>query len=291
MLQAFAQVPDLQLWFGPDTYMGRNLASMLASLSNMDAAAIAKLHPSHTRESLRSAHQRFGYFEQGVCVVHHMFGDAVVSQVRRDYEDAFVTAHLEVPGEMFALGFEAQGAGRGVVGSTSNILDFIGRKVDAAVAARDTARLRFILGTETGMVTPIARQVQRKLQALRAAHGTELAVEIVFPVASEAIGATGDQHLPIVPGVVGGEGCSTAGGCASCPYMKMNSLDALFDLLNLLDHGDAAQLAAYRPKTYDETIAGRSVAELGATTIVRMRELQRHGVLPAELVAGIVGAR
>ena len=29
----------------------------------------------------------------------------------------------------------------------------------------------------------------------------------------------------------GGEGCSTAGGCATCPFMKMNDLDALMDVV------------------------------------------------------------
>jgi quinolinate synthase len=57
-------------------------------------------------------------------------------------------------------------------------------------------------------------------------------VEIIFPVSSEAVSATGsDDDLAVVPGVQGGEGCSTAGGCATCPFMKMNSLDALVDLL------------------------------------------------------------
>jgi quinolinate synthase len=285
LLQAYAQVPDLHVWFGPDTYMGRNLASMLEALSRLDPAAVHQLHPGHTPASLGSARERFGYFEQGVCIVHHMFGEAVVAQVRRDYADAFVTAHLEVPGEMFALGFQAQREGRGVVGSTSNILDFIDRKVSDAVIALEPARLRFILGTESGMITPVARRVQQKLRALRDAGGPELAVEIVFPVAAEAIAATADPRLPIVPGVAGGEGCSAVGGCATCPYMKMNSLDALTDLLRALGSADPSALAPYTPKTYAERIGGHSVAALAGKSIARMRSLQREGVLPAELVA------
>ena len=104
LLQAYAQVPDLHIWFGPDTYMGRNLASLLWALSRMDEASVKALHPLHTPQSLADAHARFHYFEQGVCIVHHMFGDAVATQVQRDYTDAFLTAHLEVPGEMFAFG-------------------------------------------------------------------------------------------------------------------------------------------------------------------------------------------
>jgi len=41
---------------------------------------------------------------------------------------------LQVPGEMFSLAMEARGRGRGVVGSTSNILDFIADHVTTALA-------------------------------------------------------------------------------------------------------------------------------------------------------------
>jgi quinolinate synthase len=291
VLQAFAQVPDLHVWFGPDSYMGRNLQNMLRAFAALDADAVRKLHPQHTPASIAAASERFAYFEQGLCIVHHMFGDAVVDHVRRDYADAFVTAHLEVPGEMFALGFEAQQRGRGVVGSTSNILDFIGRKVDEAVAAGDAARPRFILGTESGMITSIVRSVQQKLRSAAQAGGPALGVEIIFPVAAEAIAATGDHQLPVVPGVFAGEGCSTAGGCATCPYMKMSSLDALMAVLGLLDEGHDAQLQAFAPRTYEETIAGHTLAELGGKSILRMRALQRDGQLPAELVEEIVRPR
>ncbi len=49
--------------------------------------------------------------------------------VRDGYSDALIAAHFEVPGEMFRLAMDAKGRGRGVVGSTSNILDFIVGKV------------------------------------------------------------------------------------------------------------------------------------------------------------------
>ncbi|MDD9936426.1 MAG: quinolinate synthase NadA [Myxococcales bacterium] len=285
VLQAFAQVPDLHIFFGPDTYMGRNLHQMLKALSELDADAIRELHPEHTPETLRSAVERFHYFEQGVCIVHHMFGDHVVDQVRRDYDDAFITAHLEVPGEMFGLGFEAQQRGRGVVGSTSNILKFITDKV------RERARSggehpRFVLGTESGMVTSIARGVQR---ILREHEGSAQDAEIIFPVASEAIATTEDPLLSVIPGVAGGEGCSTAGGCATCPFMKMNSLDALFDLLEQLDAGPEA-LAPYAPKSYEERIDGKTIADLGAESIIAMRAFSKDGKLPANLVDSITGS-
>lgn len=38
---------------------------------------MAALHPGHTAASVRSLLERFHYFKQGNCVVHHMFGDEV----------------------------------------------------------------------------------------------------------------------------------------------------------------------------------------------------------------------
>jgi len=283
VLQAFAQDPELHVWFGPDTYMGRNLLALFRGLCELDDAAIARLHPAHDRASLRRLIERFHYFEQGTCVVHHMFGAAVVEQIERDYQDAYITAHLEVPGEMFALALQRRSAGSGVVGSTSDILGFITAKIREAAAVERPAELRFVLGTEAGMVTAIVHQIRGMLR-----QHPQLAAEIIFPAASEALAITGDHTLPVVPGVAGGEGCSTAGGCATCPYMKMNSLDALLDLLDRLDR-PAAELAAYEPRKYLDTIEGRTIAELGVLPILHMRGLQRAGVLPAELLRDIQG--
>ena len=69
---------------------------------------------------------------------------------------------------------------------------------------------------------------------LRAAERPDIKVEIVFPVAPDAMVSqqtaslgvaevTLPGGLAIVPGAASGEGCSTEGGCASCPFMKMNS--------------------------------------------------------------------
>jgi quinolinate synthase len=296
VLEAFATVPDLHIWFGPDTYMGQNLATMLRAYGELPDDAIKRLHAAHTRETIKSAAERFHWFEQGACVVHHMFGSDVVERVRRDYADAFVTAHLEVPGEMFALGFEAQRVGRGVVGSTSNILDFILATVKRAGTAPATGApqtpLRFVLGTESGMSTSVARAVRETLEQITGDGGPPLTVEIVFPVASEAIAQTGESELPIIPGVASGEGCSTAGGCASCVYMKMSSLDGLVDALDRLvaNAKSTTPLAAdqlmarYAPKRLTEP----KVAALGGETIGAMRELQRTRKLPPSLVTGLV---
>ena len=171
-----------------------------------------------------------------------------------DYSDAMITAHLEVPGEMFALANEAQAEGRGVVGSTSDILNYISTKVDQAGASSAAMRLRFVLGTEAGMVSAIVRRVRERLAEFR-----EVEVEIIFPVASEAVAVDpSDTALSIIPGVAGGEGCSTVGGCATCPYMKLNTLDATFDVLERCDR--PGSLLAFEPEKYEECIDGCSMA-------------------------------
>ncbi|MBK9753606.1 MAG: quinolinate synthase NadA [Nannocystis sp.] len=276
ILETFAAQPDANVWFGPDTYMGHNLRVLFERLADLDDAAIAAVHPQHTRASITALLPRFHYFEQGNCIVHHMFGAEVVARVRADYPDAMVTAHLEVPGEMFALALEGQQRGRGVVGSTSDILGYITAQVRAA-PQHEPRHLQFVLGTEAGMVTSIVHAVR----ALLAARPL-LTVEIVFPVAEGAVLATGDATLPLVPGVAGGEGCSTAGGCATCPYMKMNSLDALMAVLERI--ASPAALSAHAPRVYRELIGGRTVAQLGELPILHMREFQRSGHLPAALL-------
>lgn len=283
VLTAAAQIEDVEIFFGPDTYMGQNLAALLANIATLDDAHIAALHPAHDRKSIQRLIERFHYFESGACIVHHMFGEQVAQTVRESYPDAFVTAHLEVPGEMFRIALERQRQGdRGVAGSTSNILAFIEKKVEAAFDARVPQRLSFVLGTEASMITSIANSV-RKL--LRSRPGSGVEVEIIFPVASEAISQVHDPELPIVPGVSGGEGCTPAGGCATCPYMKMNSLDALLGLCRSL--GGPKDLSAFHPKKYTELVAGRAAADIGTEPILHMRTFSRNRRLPAELVVDV----
>jgi quinolinate synthase len=289
VLQAAAQIPDVHIWFGPDTYMGDNLAHMFQNLAEMPDEQIRQLHPDHDQASIRSLLPRFHYFEQGTCIVHHMFGREVVELVRAHYADVFVTAHLEVPGEMFELALQAQREGNGVVGSTSNILAFVLGKVDESIARGEQANLRFILGTEAGMITPIVRQVQAKLRDYASEGGAQLSAEIVFPVASEAIAQDSQSGLGVVPGVAGGEGCSTAGGCATCPYMKMNSLQALLGLLERIDVEPKSSLVPFEPRKYVQEIRGRTAADLGGEPILHMRAFQRSGELPEALVSDVLG--
>ncbi len=57
---------------------------------------------------------------------------------------------------------------------------------------------------------------------------SDVEVEIVFPVAADAVAPQPDEApeggLAVVPGAAGAEGCSAAGGCATCPFMKVGAL-------------------------------------------------------------------
>lgn len=223
-----------------------------------------------------------------------MFGRAVTERVRKDYVDAYCTAHFEVPGEMFALAMEAQEHDRGVVGSTSNILNFIQQKTLEALEKKNDAdmpRLQFILGTEAGMITSIVRGTQSILQQHKGKEDIE--VEIIFPVADDAVAK--DEELTVVPGVKGGEGCSTSGGCATCPFMKMNDLDALFHVAQSIklipSLGQESKkpnvMAKYFPQQYTDVIQGKSVTDLGAVPILHMRDFMTTKVFSSDLVQDI----
>lgn len=49
VLQAFAQVPDLNVWYGPDTYMGENLEQMFQHISQLSDQQIQQIHPKHNQ--------------------------------------------------------------------------------------------------------------------------------------------------------------------------------------------------------------------------------------------------
>lgn len=296
MLQASAQVgPNLKILYGPDTYMGENLVALFDAIlkqSDWDDARIARdLHPEHNRRTLKTLRDNVNVYPSGNCIVHHMFGSEVVEAVKRNYDDAFVTAHLEVPGEMFQVAMEKSMEGRGVVGSTSDILNFITKKVDEAAKEGGESRLKFVLGTEAGMVTSIVKSVQDILDAT----GSNVEAEIIFPVASDAVmGVEDDSDMSLVPGVSGGEGCSTAGGCATCPFMKMNSLDALQDVIDMVSRTrngssslkDEMTLSTHLPpqRLQGRQIGGVDAMDLGTKPILYMREFMKNGVLPDELL-------
>nr|QKY15239.1 quinolinate synthase chloroplastic (QS) [Polytomella parva] len=357
VLQAAAQIPGVRVYYGPDTYMGRNLVHLLQRLADAkDDVAAQALHPQHTRATIRDLLSRIEYYDAGSCVVHHIFGGQTCEYVRKGYSDAFLTAHFEVPGEMFELALEAQGQGRGVVGSTSNILDFIaGRLRDAELqyaADQEEAkksgrgsdplklqqqlqqqprRLTFVLGTEAGMITSIVNKVQDMLGEAKKKLGLPLDavdpidVEIVFPVNSRSITTNSNDNinpdnnnnnnnnssnsgsvyfssppssvpiqlptgLQILPGPAGGEGCSSEGGCASCPYMKMNTLDALKSVARKIDSpAGEALLTPFEPRRYHgEKIQGKSLAAAGCVSILHMRDFQKLGRFSDRLVNDII---
>ncbi|KAE8686228.1 Quinolinate synthase [Hibiscus syriacus] len=272
ILQAFAQVPDLTIWYGPDSYMGANIKELFLQMTLMSDEEIAEIHPKHSTDSIKSLLPRLHYYEDGTCIVHHLFGHEVVEKINEMYCDAFLTAHFEVPGEMFSLAMEAKRRGMGVVGSTQNILDFIKQRVQEALDRNVDDQLQFVLGTESGMVTSIVAAVRSLLDSSKSTSRTQINVEIVFPVSSDSMTKTstsaspvkmGDFTVPVVPGVASGEGCSIHGGCASCPYMKMNSLSSLLHVCHHLPD-ERNNLKAYETERFKlQTPRGKPIADVG----------------------------
>ncbi|GAB2289451.1 hypothetical protein Dimus_023760 [Dionaea muscipula] len=301
ILQAFAQVPNLTVYYGPDSYMGANIAELFQQMTIMTDEEISDIHPHHNRASIRSLLPRLHYYQDGSCIVHHLFGHEVVQKINDMYCDAFLTAHFEVPGEMFSLAMEAKRRGMGVVGSTQNILDFIKQRVQEALDRNVNDHLQFVLGTESGMITSIVAAVQSMLRSIEqpSSPRPEIKVEIVFPVSSESVTRTSSNNNPsdpfkfaVVPaGVSSGEGCSIHGGCASCPYMKMNSLSALLRVCQWLPDDDHLLSAYEAGKFSSQTSSGKPIADVGCEPILHMRHFQAARELPEKLVHQILHAR
>ncbi|KAK4776897.1 hypothetical protein SAY86_005585 [Trapa natans] len=302
ILQAFAQVPDLYVLYGPDSYMGANIKELLQQMAVMTDEEINEIHHEHNQKSIRSLLPRLHYYEDGTCIVHHLFGHEVVQKIHEMYSDAFLTAHLEVPGEMFSLAMEAKKRGMGVVGSTQNILDFIKQRVQEAMDRDAKEHLQFVLGTESGMVTSIVAAVRSLLGSGKTPTlEAKVSVEIVFPVSSDSMTKNssipspgvspvkiGELMLPLVPGVASGEGCSIHGGCASCPYMKMNSLSSLLKVCHQLPDEENT-LSAFRAERFkSHTPHGKSIADVGCEPILHMRHFQATKRLPDKLVHQIL---
>lgn len=95
-------------------------------------------------------------------------------------------------------------------------------------------------------------------------------------------------NLSVIPGPAGGEGCSLEGGCAACPYMRMNSLQALSKVCSSLGSpAGEAMLEGHRPKPYGQRLAGKTVAQAGCVPILHMRHFQQNKQLSVELVRDI----
>jgi quinolinate synthase len=300
MLTASLQMEDVSIYYGPDTFMGENLRTMfqkvLANWSDDDIKH--KLHPDHDRASIQKLMDNLHVFPNGNCVVHHMFNKSCVDTVINNYPEAYVSAHLEVPGEMFEIAMEKSLSDEGNVGSTSDILNFIARKVkeegDALAASGEVPaekkQLQFILGTEAGMVTSIVTAVQKILSSNPVAS-KYLAAEIVFPVANDAVMVDETSEFGVVPGVSSGEGCSTAGGCATCPFMKMNDLDSVVDICDTIAAGNIASLSDYAPpnRLEGKMIGDRQAVDVGVDSIMHMRDLMGTGKFGEGLVNQVMG--
>lgn len=121
------------------------------------------------------------------------------------------------------------------------------------------------------MVCSIIKSIQSMLKEDLNKHSIQpKSVNIIFPVANDAVVQTSYAILlykiivrngptPILPGahadgcsihgmfVVGEQGRSL-GSCATCPFMKMNSIDSLTNVMKMIVQHDTAALEPYKPK-------------------------------------------
>lgn len=50
VLQSFAQIPEVKVFYGPDTYMGENLYHMFKYIATLPDEKIRQIHPMHDRK-------------------------------------------------------------------------------------------------------------------------------------------------------------------------------------------------------------------------------------------------
>ncbi|PRQ29456.1 putative quinolinate synthase [Rosa chinensis] len=74
IMQAFSQLPYLKIWYSPDSYMGANIRVLLEQITKMIDEEIVEIHPAHYRDSIRSLLPCLLYYQDGTCIVHHLFG-------------------------------------------------------------------------------------------------------------------------------------------------------------------------------------------------------------------------
>ncbi len=170
----------------------------------------------------------------GTCIIHHMFGAVVFNTVHQlcygNY--CFITACRK----MFAMAMEKLLSDQGAVASTLDILNFVSLKVQQAVStlfmwsapASSTFTswpkcLQFIIGTNEGMITYIVQSVQNIFAtAANPLVGLESISHMAQPRCSAGHGScrSAHCHLSLAWQVVA-DGCNTAGGCATFPFMKL----------------------------------------------------------------------
>ena len=117
--------------------------------------------------------------------------------------------------------------------------------------------------------------------------------QLELGAATSTTTASNTYNLNVLAGVSGGEGCSTAGGCATCPFMKMNDLDAVQDIIEMIsssttNNNNTIQLELQPSKHLPpnrlegKTIEGRDAIDLGTEPI-----LMKSKMLSEELVTKI----
>lgn len=97
-------------------------------------------------------------------------------------------------------------------------------------------------------------------QAVSLASCVLMQAELCNVSGSNEVSCCAGYDLPLLNA---GEGCSAEGGCASCPYMKMNSLAALRGVCDKVGSpAGEALLAPFQPRAYKETVGGRTMAQV-----------------------------
>lgn len=59
----------MNIWYGPDSYMGANIAKLFQQMSLMSDEEISEIHPAHNRDSIRSLLPRLHYYQVKVLVL------------------------------------------------------------------------------------------------------------------------------------------------------------------------------------------------------------------------------
>jgi hypothetical protein len=62
-MQAFAQVPDLSIFYGPDSYMGANIVELFQQMTVMTDEEVAAIHPEHNVDSIKKLLPRLYYYQ------------------------------------------------------------------------------------------------------------------------------------------------------------------------------------------------------------------------------------
>jgi hypothetical protein len=62
-MQAFAQVPDLSIFYGPDSYMGANIVELFQQMTVMTDEEVAAIHPEHNVGSIKKLLPRLYYYQ------------------------------------------------------------------------------------------------------------------------------------------------------------------------------------------------------------------------------------